>query len=132
MAESQNPLPHVHPFIKGKPKPPRKNGVDTRGMLSIATMLVSLAALSVAMFGAGRLVFDVFNDGGLAKNLDGMSVKLAVLTRVHFWLGDRAGEYSRVWEPGVPAGDKYLCLGMPGCCFRFVYQGDTKVVCAEL
>jgi hypothetical protein len=79
MAESQTPLPHVHPFIKGKPKPPRKNGVDTRGMLSIATMLVSLAALSVAMFGAGRLVFDVFNDGGLAKNLDGMSVKLAVL-----------------------------------------------------
>ena len=79
MTESRKPLPHVHPFIRRSPKPLRRNGVDTRGMLSIVTMLVSLAALSVAMFGAGRLVFDVFNDGGLEKNLNGLSVKLMVL-----------------------------------------------------
>ena len=54
------------------------NNVDTRGMLSVATMLVSLAALSVSMFGAGRLVIDIFDDG-LSTALEGILVKFMVL-----------------------------------------------------
>ena len=61
-----------------KTQPLRKNGVDTRGMLSIVTMLVSLAALSVSMVGAGWLVLGVFDDG-LANSLDGLPVKVVVL-----------------------------------------------------
>ena len=48
----QSPLPKVPPFFEPTTKPPRKNNVDTRGMLSIVTMLVSLAALTVSMVGA--------------------------------------------------------------------------------
>jgi len=57
---------------------PRNHGVDTRGMLSIATMLVSMAALSISMLGAAKLVIDVFNDG-LLSSMDGIFVKLLVL-----------------------------------------------------
>jgi len=38
-------------------------GVDTRGMLSIATMLVSLAAISIAMFGGVKLLYDILENG---------------------------------------------------------------------
>lgn len=62
----------------------RKNGVDTRGMLSIATMFVSLTALTVSMGGAGKLIFDIFDDG-LANNLDGVMVKILVLGFTFFF-----------------------------------------------
>jgi hypothetical protein len=65
-------------LLEGRTKPLRKSGVDTRGMLSIATMLVSLAALTVSMGGATKLVFDIFDDG-LADNLEGLLVKVIVL-----------------------------------------------------
>lgn len=77
MKNHQKPLPHVQPFVDEKTKP-RKNKVDTRGMLSLVTMLVSLAALTVSMLGATKLVFDVFNDG-LANNLEGLLMKVVVL-----------------------------------------------------
>lgn len=78
MTMPQKPLPKVPPFVEKKTQPPRKNGVDMRGMLSIVTMFVSLAALTVSMLGAGKLVFDVFNDG-LQDSLDGVFVKVIVL-----------------------------------------------------
>jgi hypothetical protein len=78
MTAPQNHLPKVPPFLDRKTQPPRKNGVDTRGMLSAATMLVSLAALTVSMLGAAKLVFDVFDDG-LANSMDGIFVKVIVL-----------------------------------------------------
>lgn len=78
MTMPQKPLPKVPPFVEKKTQPPRKNGVDMRGMLSIVTMFVSLAALTVSMLGAGKLVFDVFDDG-LQDSLDGVFVKVIVL-----------------------------------------------------
>lgn len=70
--------------MEPKTQPPRKNGVDTRGMLSIVTMLVSLAALTVSMLGAAKLVFAVFDDG-LENSLDGLFVKVVVLGLAFFF-----------------------------------------------
>ena len=53
-------------------------------MLSIVTMLVSLAALTIAMLGAGKLVFAVFDDG-LVNSLDGLFVKVVVLGLAFFF-----------------------------------------------
>ncbi len=78
MNTPQKPLPKVPPFVNGKTRPRKNNGVDTRGMLSIVTMLVSLAALTVSMLGAGKLVLDVFDDG-FANSVDGLFVKVIVL-----------------------------------------------------
>ena len=83
MNKPQRPLPHVPPFPERKTQP-RKNGVDTRGMLSAATMIVSLAALTVSMLGAGKLVFTVFDDG-LSNSLDGILVKVIVLGLAFFF-----------------------------------------------
>lgn len=80
----QEPLPKVPPFVIEDAKPPRKNGLDTRGMLSIVTMLVSLAALTLSMLGASKFVFDVFDDG-LANSLDGLLVKIIVLGFAFFF-----------------------------------------------
>lgn len=77
MKAPKGPLPKVAPFIERKSEPLQKK-VDTRGMLSIATMFVSLAALTVAMLGAVRLVIDIFDDG-LNASLSGMSIKILVL-----------------------------------------------------
>lgn len=63
---------------------PSRNQVDTRGMLSISTMFVSLAALTVSMGGAGKLIFDIFDDG-LVSNLDGLMVKIIVLGFTFFF-----------------------------------------------
>lgn len=84
MTKPQEPLPKVPPFFTIPPKPPRKKAVDIRGMLSIITMLVSLAALTLAMLGATRFIFDVFNDG-LADSLDGLMVKIIVLGFAFFF-----------------------------------------------
>lgn len=73
MATTQRKIDHPH-----------KTGVDTRGMLSIATMFVSLAALTVSMGGAGRLILDIFDDG-LASNLDGIMIKIVVLGFTFFF-----------------------------------------------
>lgn len=54
-------------------------------MLSVVTMLVSLAALTVSMFGAVKLVFDIFDDGLSGSNLEGLLVKLTVLGFAFFF-----------------------------------------------
>jgi hypothetical protein len=83
MTTPQKPLPHVQPFLEPTP-PPRKKNVDMRGMLSIGTMIVSLAALTVSMGGAAKLVLDIFDDG-LASNLQGILVKVSVLGVAFFF-----------------------------------------------
>ena len=77
-------FPKVPPFFVPPPKPPRKKTVDVRGMLSIITMLVSLAALTLSMGGATKFIFDVF-DEGLANSLDGLMVKIVVLGIAFFF-----------------------------------------------
>jgi len=84
MTAPQKPLPKIPPFLERKTRPFRKNGLDTRGMLSIATMFVSLTALTVSMGGAARLVFDIFDDG-LAGSLDALLVKVTVLGFAFFF-----------------------------------------------
>jgi hypothetical protein len=83
MTTPKTPLPKIPPFFEKANKPSHK-GIDTRGMLSIVTMFVSLAALSVSMLGAARLVFDVF-DEGLKASMDGIIVKLVVLGLAFFF-----------------------------------------------
>ena len=78
MTTPQKSIPKVHPFIETRSAPARRDGIDTRGMLSLSTMFVSMAALSVSMLGAGKLVVDVFNDG-LSTAFQGMPVKITVL-----------------------------------------------------
>ena len=83
MTIPQKPLPHIPPFQE-KTQPPPKKKLDTRGMLSIATMLVSLAALTASMVGATKMIFDVFDDG-LAASLNGILVKTVVLGLAFFF-----------------------------------------------
>lgn len=85
MTAPQKPLPHVPPFTEKKTQPPRKNSVDTRGMLSVVTMLVSVAALTVSMLGAVKLVFDIFDDGLSGNRLEGLLVKITVLGFAFFF-----------------------------------------------
>jgi hypothetical protein len=84
MTMPQKPLPKVRPFVEKAARPPRKRFADIRGMLSILTMLISMAALTVSMLGAAKLVFDIFDDG-LADSLDGLLVKVAVLGLAFFF-----------------------------------------------
>jgi hypothetical protein len=79
MTLPQDKLPKIPPFVGPKPKPPRKNGVDTRGMLSIVTMLVSIAALTSSMIGAGGLVYEILFNDDADSRFDGIVVKLVVL-----------------------------------------------------
>ncbi len=63
MTKQKDPFPKVPPFITPPSKPARKQAVDMRGLLSISTMLVSLAALTLSMGGAAKFLIDVFNEG---------------------------------------------------------------------
>lgn len=84
MTKPQEPFPKVPPFYIPPAKPPRKKIIDIRGMLSIITTLVSLAALTLSMLGATRFILDIFDDG-LAGSLDGLLVKLIVLGFAFFF-----------------------------------------------
>jgi hypothetical protein len=76
MTSPRDSLPKTSPPVEKKKAPPRK-GVDTRGMLSIATMLVSLAAISIAMVGGAKLIYDIFEIG--LDNVKNIPVKIIVL-----------------------------------------------------
>jgi hypothetical protein len=80
---SKDPLPKVPPFVEKKKEPLQKDK-DLRGVLSIVTMLGSMAALTVSMGGAAKLVYDIFDDG-LAGSLEGLWVKLIVLGFAFFF-----------------------------------------------
>lgn len=72
------PLKPPNQFQERTTQSRRKNRVDTRGMLSIVTMLVSIGALTTSMIGATRMILDIFNDG-LVTSLGGILVKTVVL-----------------------------------------------------
>ena len=61
-------------------KEERRNGmkVSPRGMLSLAMLLVSVSALSMAFLGGAKLVLDVFGEG-LMNALNGMGAKAFVI-----------------------------------------------------
>lgn len=84
MTNSPKAPPNIQQPLDRKTTPPRKNQVDTRGMLSIATMFVSLAAVSISLGGGAKLILDVLNDG-LANNLDKLLVKILVLSFSFFF-----------------------------------------------
>jgi hypothetical protein len=84
MATPQKPLPKVPPFVMPPMKPPLKKFVDIRGMLSILTMLVSMAALTLSMLAGTKLIYDIFDDG-LTNSLDGLWVKVTVLGLAFFF-----------------------------------------------
>jgi hypothetical protein len=83
MTTPRDSLPKIPPFIERK-SAPVNNKVDTRGMLSISTMLVSLAALTAAMLGGAKLVFDIFKVG-LASSMEGLLIKIIVLGLAFFF-----------------------------------------------
>jgi hypothetical protein len=78
MDSSPKSVPRSHPLLERGPSAASRQAVDTRGMLSITTMFVSLASLIVSTAGAGRLVDDIFDDG-LSTAMEGMPVKILVL-----------------------------------------------------
>jgi hypothetical protein len=124
MTEPRKSLPHVPPFVNGKTQP-RKNSVDTRGMLSLVTMLVSLAALTVSMLGAARLILDVFDDG-LANSMEGVLVKIVVLGFAFFFgwgigLASIRG-FSNLVYPIVIKIYCWVCLAAVGILYIKVIQ----------
>jgi hypothetical protein len=75
MREPQKTSPR--PPLERKTRPPQKEKVNTSGLISIATMLVSLAAISIAMFGGVKLIFDILDSG--IEGMKGIPVKIVVL-----------------------------------------------------
>lgn len=125
MATPQKLLPKVPPFLERKTQPLHKNGVDTRGMLSIATMFVSLSALTVSMGGATKLVFVIFDDG-LANNLEGLLVKVTVLGFA-FFFGWGIGlisirSFGNLVYPLIIKIYAWVCLGAVGILYIKVIQ----------
>lgn len=84
MTAPLQPPPNLPASQERKTRSRRRHGVDTCGMLSIVTMLVSLAVLTAAMIGAARMIIDVFDDG-LSNALDGILVKVIVLSLALFF-----------------------------------------------
>lgn len=77
MTKPNDPFPKVKPFVEPKTQP-RRNGVDVRGLLSTSLMLVSFVALSVALSGAGIVVFEILSKG-FSGSATGLGSKLIVL-----------------------------------------------------
>lgn len=77
MTEPQKSPIQVKP-LERKTRPPRRGAVNTGGMISLATMVVSLAVMSIAMGGGLILIFDIL-DKGLDENMSTIPVKLIVL-----------------------------------------------------
>jgi hypothetical protein len=75
--DPKDPLPKVPPFYESKTTP-RRTQLDMRGLLSIAMMFVSLAALTLALGAAALMAYAVFTEG-LANSLDGLWAKLIVV-----------------------------------------------------
>lgn len=78
MTLPKDPLSKASPLIVEKRTQPRPNKPDTRGLLSVATLFVSMVALTVSMGGSAKLVFDVF-DEGLTNSLNGILAKIIAL-----------------------------------------------------
>lgn len=77
MTTPKDSLPKTAPVVQKK-KPPVRKGVDTRGMLSIVTMLFSIAAISIALFGGAKLIYDILELG--FDNVDKVPVKVVAIS----------------------------------------------------
>jgi len=123
MTISGKPSPEIPPFIERSV--PRRNVVDTRGLLSLATMLVSMAALTVAMLGAGRLIIDIFDDG-LSTALEGIHVKLTALAITFFfgWVIGLASirGFGNLVYPIIIKIYAWTCLGAVGILYIKIIQ----------
>ena len=118
-------MPKIPPFVVRPLEPVRRNSVDTRGMLSISTMFVSMAALTASMFGAGRLIVDIFDDG-LLTALDGILVKILVLA-IAFFFGWVLGlvsirGFGNLVYPIIIRIYAWVCLGAVGILYLKVIQ----------
>jgi hypothetical protein len=125
MMTPQKFLPKVPPFLERKTRPLHKSGLDTRGLLSISTMLVSLSALTVSMGGAVKLVIVIFDDG-LADNLQGLAVKVMVLG-LAFLFGWGVGlvsirSFGNLVYPLIIKIYAWTCLGAVGILYIKVIQ----------
>lgn len=124
MNTSKEPLPKTPPFIE-RQSAPLRNTVDTRGMLSIATMLVSLASLTASMLGAGKLVFDIFDDG-LASSLQSVTTKLIVLGFSFFfgWIVGLASirAFGNLVYPYIIKIYSWGCLSAVGLLYLMIIQ----------
>jgi hypothetical protein len=78
MTQPKDAPPKGPPYVEKRTQPLRRKGLDTRGLLSVATLLVSMGALTVAMGGAAKLIVDMFDDG-LESSLNGLWAKLIAL-----------------------------------------------------
>jgi len=125
MTTTQKSVSKDSVFPERKSHTMRKNGVDTRGMLSVATMFVSLASLTVSMGGAAKLIFDIFDDG-LADNLDGLSIKVTVLA-LAFLFGWGVGlvsirSFGNLVYPLIIKIYIWVCLGAVGILYIKIIQ----------
>lgn len=77
MTTPRDSLPKTSPLVQKKKLPVRK-GVDTRGMLSIVTMLFSIAAISIALFGGAKLIWDILELG--QENVKNIPVKIVAMS----------------------------------------------------
>ncbi|MEW6404693.1 MAG: hypothetical protein AB1649_23085, partial [Chloroflexota bacterium] len=75
--DTKDSLPKVPPFYEKKTTPQRKT-VDVRGLLSTSLMLVSWAALSLALAGGAVIVFDILTNG-LSESIEGLGAKVIIL-----------------------------------------------------
>ncbi|MCA2002963.1 MAG: hypothetical protein LDL51_13945 [Chloroflexi bacterium] len=77
MTTPRDSLPKTSPYVQRK-KPPERKGVDTRGMLSVVTMLFSLAAITIALFGGSKLIYDILERG--MENVNNIPVKVIAIS----------------------------------------------------
>jgi hypothetical protein len=84
MTEPQKSPSQVKP-LERKTRPPRRGSVNSDNMLSLATMIVSLGALSIALGGGLIIILDIL-EYGLANSMESnISVKMFVLGVTFFF-----------------------------------------------
>jgi len=83
MTTPRDLLPKASPLVQKKKTPP-PNGAGTNSMLSLATMLVSLAVISIALASGLILIFDIL-EVGIEGSMDTMPVKIIVLGFTFFF-----------------------------------------------
>jgi hypothetical protein len=84
MDKPKKSVPNGSSSLAERKTQPRRSGLDVRGMLSLATLIVSMSALTVAMGGGGKLVLDILSEG-LENNLDGLWAKIITLGLAYFF-----------------------------------------------
>lgn len=126
MSNKKNDLPKVYPFVqpvrKTEPAPPppvpkQKSRVSENGLLSAVMSLLSLSALTVAMIGGAKLIYDIFSEG-LASGLPHFWAKAVVLGLAYIF----------GWVTGVLSIRVYNNKILP-IIIRIYTWGDIAAVC---